>query len=155
MPAPRPADVLVVFGITGDPARVMTFRSLYRLEGRGLLACPVVGAAIAGKTQPVFYLEIPPSLFGTVVAGLAGAGLTAGARVVVEKPFGHDQASARALAAELHEHQDGVEETWRVMQPLLDAPPPVHRYAPGSWGPIEADAILAGHGRWHTPWEDP
>ena len=31
--------------------------------------------------------------------------------------------------------QDGVEETWRVMQPLLDAPPPVHAYAPGSWGP--------------------
>ena len=34
--------------------------------------------------------------------------------------------------------QDGVEETWRVMQPLLDAPPPVHVYAPGSWGPDEA-----------------
>ena len=31
--------------------------------------------------------------------------------------------------------QDGVEETWRIMQPLLDAPPPVHSYAPGSWGP--------------------
>ena len=35
--------------------------------------------------------------------------------------------------------QDGVEETWRIMQPLLDAPPPVHPYAPGSWGPKEAD----------------
>ena len=34
---PRPADVLVVFGITGDLAKVMTFRSLYRLEARGLL----------------------------------------------------------------------------------------------------------------------
>ena len=42
---PRPADVLVVFGITGDLARVMTFRSLYRLEKRGLLTCPVVGVA--------------------------------------------------------------------------------------------------------------
>ena len=31
--------------------------------------------------------------------------------------------------------QDGVEEQWRIMQPLLDAPPPVHSYAPGSWGP--------------------
>ena len=31
--------------------------------------------------------------------------------------------------------QDGVEETWRIMQPLLDRPPPVHPYAPGSWGP--------------------
>ena len=37
------ADVLVVFGITGDLAKVMTFRSLYRLERRGLLDCPIVG----------------------------------------------------------------------------------------------------------------
>jgi glucose-6-phosphate 1-dehydrogenase len=48
--------------------------------------------------------------------------------------------------------QDGVEETWRVMQPLLDAPPPVHPYAPGSWGPEAADALLAGLGRWYDPW---
>jgi glucose-6-phosphate 1-dehydrogenase len=41
----RPADVLVVFGITGDLAKVMTFRSLYRLEARGLLDCPIVGVA--------------------------------------------------------------------------------------------------------------
>ena len=48
--------------------------------------------------------------------------------------------------------QDAVEETWRVMQPLLDSPPPVHPYAPGSWGPKEADALVAGHGRWRDPW---
>ena len=40
---PRPADVLVIFGITGDLAKVMTFHSLYRLEQRGLLDCPIVG----------------------------------------------------------------------------------------------------------------
>ena len=39
------ADVFVVFGITGDLAKVMTFRSLYRLEARGLLNCPIVGVA--------------------------------------------------------------------------------------------------------------
>ena len=44
--APRPADVLVVFGITGDLAKVMTLRSLYRLERRGLLSCPIVGVAV-------------------------------------------------------------------------------------------------------------
>ena len=50
--APRPgnsggaADVFVVFGITGDLAKVMTFRSLYRLERRGLLSCPIVGVAV-------------------------------------------------------------------------------------------------------------
>jgi glucose-6-phosphate 1-dehydrogenase len=151
------ADVFVVFGITGDLAKEMTFRSLYRLERRGLLGCPIVGVAVDGWTtaklcrqmrsairaggetvdrtvfdrlaarfsyvqgdfadpttyqrvaaaieiarRPLFYLETPPSLFGRVVSGLAGAGLTGSARVVVEKPFGHDLASARALAAELH-----------------------------------------------------
>jgi glucose-6-phosphate 1-dehydrogenase len=48
--------------------------------------------------------------------------------------------------------QDGVEETWRIMQPLLDAPPPVNPYEKGSWGPGEADRLLAGYGRWHDPW---
>jgi glucose-6-phosphate 1-dehydrogenase len=62
--------------------------------------------AIGDCSAPVFYLEIPPFLFGTVVAGLAGAGLTENARVVVEKPFGHDLASARALNDEVHEHID-------------------------------------------------
>ena len=42
----QPADVLVVFGITGDLARVMTFRSLYRLEKGGLLSFPIVGVAV-------------------------------------------------------------------------------------------------------------
>jgi glucose-6-phosphate 1-dehydrogenase len=153
---PRPADVLVVFGITGDLAKVMTFRSLYRLEMRKLLDCPIVGVAvddwtvdklqehareciegtgevldkeaerlsyvrgdfsdaavygrvadaIKGKESPVFYLEIPPFLFGTVVKGLSD----------------------------------------------VDAPPPVHPYAQGSWGPDAADELVAGHGRWHEPW---
>jgi glucose-6-phosphate 1-dehydrogenase len=160
-PSDHPADVLVVFGISGDLAKVMTFRSLYRLERRGLLTCPVVGvavddwttddlrqharkaiegtgealdeavferfagrlsylagdfgdpatfervgAAIGQATTPVFYLEIPPFLFGTVIKGLSEAGLTKGARVVVEKPFGHDLASARALNDEVHAYID-------------------------------------------------
>ena len=42
----QPADVLVIFGITGDLAKVMTFHSLYRLEQRGLLDCPIVGVAV-------------------------------------------------------------------------------------------------------------
>jgi len=43
---PKSADVFVIFGITGDLAKVMTFRSLYRLERRGLLDCPIVGVAV-------------------------------------------------------------------------------------------------------------
>ncbi len=159
--AARPADVLVVFGITGDLAKVMTFRSLYRLERRGLLDCPIVGVAvddwsvddlkerartsitgtgepldqaifdrlaarfsyvagdfsdaetykhvadaISEAQTPVFYLEIPPFLFGTVIKGLHEAGLTDSARVVVEKPFGHDRESAIALAEEIHQYID-------------------------------------------------
>jgi len=158
----RDADALVVFGITGDLARKMTLRSLYRLERRGLLTCAVIGVAVedwsvdklrdharqaitdcgepldeqvfqrfaqrlsyvsgdfadpqtyervaqalGSARDPVFYLEIPPSLFATVVAGLSRAELLAGGRrVVVEKPFGHDLQSARALAAELHKYLD-------------------------------------------------
>ena len=44
-PANTSADVLVIFGITGDLAKKMTFRSLYRLERRRLLDCPIVGVA--------------------------------------------------------------------------------------------------------------
>ena len=158
----KPADALVVFGITGDLARKMTFRSLYRLERRGLLDLPVIGVAVedwkveqlidrarssiketgeeideevfkrfAGRlqyvsgdfadaatydrvkqalgelTNPTFYLEIPPSLFGKVIGALNSAELlSAGQRVVVEKPFGHDLVSAKALAAELHKDLD-------------------------------------------------
>jgi glucose-6-phosphate 1-dehydrogenase len=52
----------------------------------------------------------------------------------------------------LFTRQDSVEETWRVMAPLIEHPPPVHPYAPGTWGPKEADKLLAGDGRWHGPW---
>ncbi len=139
----------------------MTFHSLYRLEQRDLLSCPIVGVAvndwsvdqlrsharaaientgekidpkvferfaarlsyvkgdftdaatfkrvadaIGEARHPVFYLEIPPFLFATVIKGLSEAGLTEDARVVVEKPFGHDLASAQALAADIHQYID-------------------------------------------------
>jgi glucose-6-phosphate 1-dehydrogenase len=166
-PSSTAADVLVIFGISGDLAKQMTLRSLYRLERRRMLGCPIVGVArdewsaatlrdharraiedtverideqvfqrfaerlsmvsgdsadpktydrvaraIEGRRSPVLYLEIPPSLFGRVVEGLAGAGLTKRARVVVEKPFGHDLASARALNAELHK----LLEEWQILR---------------------------------------
>jgi glucose-6-phosphate 1-dehydrogenase len=173
------ADVLTIFGISGDLAKKMTFRALYRLEARGKLSCPIVGVAIdewddeqlreharqaiassvadpdedvfarlaerltyiqgdyadaatfekvgkaiEGRERPVFYLEIPPSLFATVVHGLAGAGLTERARVVIEKPFGHDLESARALNADLREVL-GEEQILRIdhylgKEPVMD-----------------------------------
>jgi glucose-6-phosphate 1-dehydrogenase len=148
---------MVIFGITGDLARKMTFRSLYRLEASRQLNCPIIGVAmdewsddqlrdaarkaitdcgeavhdgifdrlahrmsylsgnftdlglyhtladrLKGVEHPLFYLEIPPSLFAPVVQALGHVQLNQGATVMVEKPFGHDFASARALNDELH-----------------------------------------------------
>ena len=78
--------------VSGDFADPATFERL--------------AAVIRDARRPVFYLEIPPFLFGKVVKGLAAAGLTKAARVVVEKPFGHDVTSAQALNAEMHEYLD-------------------------------------------------
>jgi glucose-6-phosphate 1-dehydrogenase len=69
-----------VAGDYGDPS---TFKAL--------------GLVLGGSRRPVHYLAIPPSLFATVTEGLSGAGLTHDARVIVEKPFGRDLASAREL----------------------------------------------------------
>jgi glucose-6-phosphate 1-dehydrogenase len=58
---------------------------------------------------------------------------------------------AMAGDAMLFAREDGVEAAWRVVQPILDDPTPVHEYAPGTWGPEEADALTADVGGWHTP----
>ncbi|MBK9117712.1 MAG: glucose-6-phosphate dehydrogenase [Betaproteobacteria bacterium] len=74
--------------VDGDYADAATFAALRRELG--------------GSAHPAHYLAIPPSLFGPVVEQLQRAGCTAGARVIVEKPFGRDLASARQLNAILH-----------------------------------------------------
>ena len=61
----RPADVFVVFGITGDLAKVMTFRSLYRLEQRGLLDCPIVGVAVDDWSLDRLVQRARDSIVGT------------------------------------------------------------------------------------------
>ncbi len=63
-----------------------------------------VKQALGSAERPLHYLAIPPSLFGVVVSALAVAGLSQNARLVIEKPFGHDRASAQALNRVLHEH---------------------------------------------------
>lgn len=60
-------------------------------------------AALGDARRPAHYLAIPPSLFGPVVQGLAAAGCATDARVIVEKPFGRDLASAQALNRLVHE----------------------------------------------------
>ena len=59
--------------------------------------------ALGGSVHPIHYLAIPPSMFESVVKGLAGSGAAAAARVIVEKPFGRDLKSAQMLDRTLHE----------------------------------------------------
>lgn len=58
--------------------------------------------ALGSAARPLFYLAIPPALFGPVAKGIAAMGCNPGARLVVEKPFGRDLESARALNRTLH-----------------------------------------------------
>ena len=71
-----------------------------------------------------------------------------------EGPTPYEALLGDAMAGEsaAFTRQDSVLETWRVMQPLLDHPPGVHGYKPGSWGPEAANALVVGHGRWRGPW---
>jgi glucose-6-phosphate 1-dehydrogenase len=61
-------------------------------------------AQLGGAVRPLHYLAIPPSMFPTVAAGIAESGCRKNARVVVEKPFGRDLASAQALNRTLHQY---------------------------------------------------
>jgi glucose-6-phosphate 1-dehydrogenase len=150
--ASDPVDALVIFGATGDLAKLETFPALVGLVDRGVLEVPVVGVAKSGwgleqfrdyavaslklngmdpeaaaaqkmlgllryvdgdldddatyhamsdavgaGQRILFYLEVPPVLFGRIVQGISTASRAAGARVMVEKPFGSDLASAQKL----------------------------------------------------------
>jgi glucose-6-phosphate 1-dehydrogenase len=152
-------DALVIFGATGDLAKIETFPALVGLVKRGVLDVPVIGVAKSGwgleefrnyavdslklngmdQKDPaavkmltllryvdgdlgdeatykrmsdeigpgqrvLYYLEVPPPLFGRIAQGIAGAGRGAGARVMVEKPFGTDLASSQALNDTMHKY---------------------------------------------------
>ena len=53
--------------------------------------------------------------------------------------------------ATLFVREDGVEAAWSVVDPILGDATPVHEYEPNTWGPAEADRIIAGDGGWHNP----
>ncbi len=153
-------DALVIFGATGDLAKLETFPALVGLVERGVLAVPVVGVAKSGwglaefrgyaadslklngmdPSSPaaakmlgllryvdgdldddatykamsdaigqgsgsvLFYLEVPPPLFGRIAQGISGAGRAKDARVMVEKPFGTDLKSAVQLNETMHQY---------------------------------------------------
>jgi glucose-6-phosphate 1-dehydrogenase len=78
--------------VAGDYADAQTFTRLRQ--------------ALEPARHPLIYLAIPPSLFGTVARALAESGCATQARLIVEKPFGRDLASAQALNRTLHEYFD-------------------------------------------------
>src|ERR1700677_1102298 len=145
-------DALVIFGATGDLAKLETFPALVGLVERGVLDVPVIGVAKSGwgldqfrdyataslklnnidpasppavqllkqlryvdgdlddpatykamsdemgeAQSALFYLEVPQGLFGRIAQGISQAGRAKGSRVMVEKPFGNDLASAQQL----------------------------------------------------------
>jgi glucose-6-phosphate 1-dehydrogenase len=152
-------DALVIFGATGDLAKLETFPALVGLVERGVLDVPIVGVAKSGwgldqfrdyarasltrnqldpdgpaaakmlgllkyvdgdlgdpatyqamsdaigdGKQVLFYLEVPPPLFGRIAQGISGAGRARGNRIMVEKPFGTDLASAEQLNELMHQY---------------------------------------------------
>jgi glucose-6-phosphate 1-dehydrogenase len=170
-------EALVIFGATGDLAKLETFPALVGLVERGVLDVPVMGVAksgwrveqfrdyaaaslklnnmdpaapaaakmlsllryvdgdlgdpqtyewmkneLGGAKRILYYLEVPPFLFGRIAEGISGAGLAAGNRVMVEKPFGNDLASARALNETVHQYfpEDSVYRVdhWLGLDPL-------------------------------------
>jgi len=157
--ADKPADALILFGITGDLAKRRLFPALYHMAEDDLLDMPVIGVSrspedsdslrrrariaveasgvevdesaferlgsrlshvpgdyqdsstfeaikeqVGDRECTVSYLAIPPSLFDDVIKGLAAVGLHHNGRVVVEKPFGRDTASAEELNEIIHRH---------------------------------------------------
>src|SRR3954469_1616058 len=156
---PKKLSALVIFGATGDLAKLETFPALVGLVDRGILDVPVIGVAKSGwgleqfrdyaaaslrnngldpDTGPgrkmlgllryvdgdlgddatyadmareigdgrraLFYLEVPPFLFGRIAQGISTAGQADGARVMVEEAFGNDLASAQALNATMQRY---------------------------------------------------
>jgi glucose-6-phosphate 1-dehydrogenase len=166
--AAEKVDALVIFGATGDLAKLETFPALVGLVDRGVLDVPVVGVAKSGweleqfrnyaadslrnngidpkndaaskmlgllryvdgdlaadetyeemsqaigdGKQVLYYLEVPPPLFGRIAQGISRAGRSESARVMVEKPFGSDLASAQQLNQIMHQHF-GEDDIYRV-----------------------------------------
>ena len=170
-------DALVIFGATGDLAKIETFPALVGLVKRGVLDVPVIGVAKSGwgleqfrdyataslklngmdpndpaavkmvsllryvdgdlgdeatykamsdqigtGQKVLYYMEVPAQLFGRIAEGIASVGRTNGARVMVEKPFGHDLASSRQLNETMHQYfsEDAIfrVDDWLAFDPV-------------------------------------
>jgi len=66
-------------------------------------------------------------------------------------PYGNLLSEAMAGNGLLFNREDGVEAAWRIVEPILGSPEPPHEYEPGTWGPAEANDLIAPHGDWDDP----
>ena len=105
--AARVRESIAAFVPGADAAAVARFLGLLRYVDGDYNVRPTFDAlrsALGGVERPLHYLAIPPSMFAVVAEHLSASTCARGARIVVEKPFGRDLASARALNATLHAH---------------------------------------------------
>ncbi|MEQ7129121.1 glucose-6-phosphate dehydrogenase [Actinopolymorpha sp. B11F2] len=171
-------DAMVIFGPTGDLAKLQTYPALVSLVERGALDVPIIGVShrsgwgaeqlreyaaeslrhngidpqsqsaqrmlglleyvngdlnddatyqeiadrLGSRQRTLFYLEVPPQLFGRIANGIASVGRDRDARVMVEKPFGTDLPSAQELNATMHKvfHEDAIfrVDHWLGLEPV-------------------------------------
>lgn len=98
----RASDSVAAAGPVADRAvleRMLTLLRYVSGDYKNPATFAALKSALGGARRPAHYLAIPPALFETVIKGLGAAGLAGQARVIVEKPFGRDLASARQLNA--------------------------------------------------------
>jgi glucose-6-phosphate 1-dehydrogenase len=71
-----------------------------------------------------------------------------------EEPTPYEKLLGDALVGdrERFADQDAIDQTWRIVEPLLDSPTELRSYERGSWGPDAANRLVDGHGGWRTPW---
>jgi glucose-6-phosphate 1-dehydrogenase len=101
----RARQSLAVHGFTDEAASRALIDHLRYVKGSDddLATFHALRRELGEARHPLHYLAVPPSLFGEVVANLDASGCATGARIIVEKPFGHDLASALALNEAIHE----------------------------------------------------
>jgi hypothetical protein len=106
----------------------------------------------AGSRPPMRTRVSPVRWSGSFVMKMCASVIFAGELPDAPEPYERLLGNALAGDARFFVREDSEEQTWRVVQSLLDAPPPVQRYARGSWGSAGAGELLTGHPSRRRPW---
>ncbi len=126
------SDALAFFGATGDLACKKIFPALVRGQFRGYRQEEGVAPDSAVETFAAVQLTIDSWRWDGV-------------------PFLIRAGKCLPTTATLFARQDAVEAAWAIVQPILRTSTPLHEYAPGTWGPPEAEQLAAEEGGWHCP----